>query len=67
MIQDILMNFFLDCISYPFQRLEIPFPKVGKIKESMTQWEKNRKSERTERAKQYGFVPVAEKILVSRT
>ena len=31
----------------------IPFPKVGKIKESMTQWEKNRQSERTERAKQW--------------
>lgn len=31
----------------------IPFPKVGKIKESMTQWEKNRQSERTEKAKQW--------------
>lgn len=31
----------------------IPFPKVGKIKDSMTQWEKNRQSGRTERAKQW--------------
>ena len=31
----------------------MPFPKVGRIKESMTQWEKNRQNERTEKAKKW--------------
>ena len=31
----------------------IPFPKVGKIKDGMTQWEKNKQNDKIEKAKKW--------------
>ena len=37
----------------PLKTVYIPFPKLGKLRDGMTEWERNREAERTEKAKRW--------------